>query len=290
MKQGKHWCFTINNPTEEDDKALTTLQEDLETSDCVYLIYGREKGESGTPHYQGFVSFKKRKHLNWVHKLLGGRTHLEGTKGTPKQAAEYCKKEGDYSEFGQLPGGQGKRTDLEDVAKAIREGKNLKEISEDHPAAFLRYGSGVLRYRQLYRPKRIVDQPQILVLWGETGVGKTRRVWEFVNHDELWVHPGGRWFDGYVGQRAVLFDDFDGGWFKLTYLLKLLDRYTFQVPVKGGYTWWNPTWIYITANQHPKEWYINSHDEHKRALMRRLNEFGNIEHVKALPQTHHDTQ
>lgn len=268
--QAKHWCYTINNYTDDDVKRLSERREDV-----TYHIFGYEMGDSGTKHLQGFISFRKRKSFGPTKEILGGKAHLEPAKGTPAQAAEYCKKDGDYVEYGELPGGKGSRTDLREVAEKIKNGVSFRSIAEDHPTTVLRYGSGVLRLKNFYRPKNR-EAPEIHVFWGPTGSGKTKRVWEFTKHDELWVHPGDRWFDGYDGHLAVLFDDFDGGWFKLTYLLKLLDRYIFQVPVKGGYVWWYPKQIYITSNLHPKDWYNNTNKEHVSALLRRLNEFGEI--------------
>lgn len=272
----KHWCFTLNNYTDEDIKRLQSIQE-LDVFQ--YIVFGKERGDSGTPHLQGFVSFKRRKTFRFTQDALGGKAHLERARGTPSQAAAYCKKDGAFEEYGICPGGQGTRTDLLGVATAVKAGTPFKEISEKYPAEVLRYGSGILRLRQYYRPNR-TQPPQIWVFWGKTGTGKTRRVWEFADQEKLYVHPGERWFDGYDQHPAVLFDDFDGSWFKLTYLLKLLDRYLMPVPVKGAYSWWCPNTIYITSNQHPKDWYPNGSSEHKEALMRRLNEFGTIEEVK----------
>lgn len=277
-RQARHWVFTLNNYTDDDEERLCTLGEQRQ-SDCVYLVFGRETGESGTKHLQGYAAFSKRKALGTIKTIISPRAHLEPAQGNPTQASDYCKKDGDYEEFGVLPGGQGKRSDLMQVAKACKEGRSFRSIAEDHPAAVLRYGSGVLRLRQLYRPIRTTP-PEIWVLWGKTGTGKTRRIWEYADTDEMWVHPGDRWFDGYDGHRAVLFDDFDGGWFKLTYLLKLIDRYVFQVPVKGGYTWWAPSIIYFTSNIEPKNWYPNALQEHQNALLRRLRDFGTIQECR----------
>lgn len=272
--QSKHWCFTINNYEEERIARITALEEN---EDVVYCVCGKEVGEQGTKHLQGYISFKKRKALGAVKEFIG-EAHLEPTKGNPKQASTYCKKEGDYVEFGKLPGGRGCRTDLAKVAEEIKKGATIRAIAEEYPGAILRYGGGVLRLKQHYRPNR--DRvPEIHVFWGPTGSGKTKRVWEFAKREELWVHPGDRWFDGYDGHSIVLFDDFDGGWFKLSYLLKLLDRYIFQVPVKGGYVWWCPSHIYITSNLKPQDWYPQAHEEHRQALMRRLNEFGSVLHI-----------
>lgn len=278
MSSGKHWCFTLNNYEETDVDAFTCLGTEL-PSPVVYLVFGRETGEQGTPHLQGFISFSKRKSLAFIKGLLCNRIHAEIAKGTPAQASTYCKKDGDFKEFGTVPGGQGTRTDLQLVAKKIREGTSFREVAEQHPDAVLRYGSGILRLRRLYRPER-PHPPQIWIFWGVTGTGKTRRVWEFADKKELWVHPGDRWFCGYDGHKSVLFDDFDGSWFKLAYLLRLLDRYPMPVPVKGDQTWWCPSTIYITSNLKPSDWYPNGNKDHLNALQRRLDQFGNVVHCE----------
>lgn len=93
-----------------------------------------------------------------------------------------------------------------------------------------------------------------------------------------WVSPlsfddGGRWFDGYVGQPLAIFDEFDGrfgGW-RLAPLLRVIDRYSLLVPVKGGYTWWEPEEIRITTNFHPSEWFdYSERREQYKALRRRV--------------------
>lgn len=270
----KHWCWTLNNYTEDELNSLQALDNEL--PGIKYIVWGKEEGEEKTPHLQGYVAFDKRKTLASTRRLISSRSHCEITKGSPKQAADYCKKDGDYEQYGTLPVGQGARTDLAICADLVKKGTPIREIADICPQTLLRYGSGVQRLKMLYRPERI-GPPELWVLWGRTGTGKTRRVWEFANKDELWVHPGQKWFDGYDGHAAVLFDDFDGSWFKLTYLLKLIDRYVFQVPVKGGHAWWAPKVIYFTSNLNPKEWYPQAHDEHKNALLRRFREFGHIQ-------------
>lgn len=42
--QSKYWCFTINNWTPDDVPEFKNME---------YLVFGREKGEDGTPHLQG---------------------------------------------------------------------------------------------------------------------------------------------------------------------------------------------------------------------------------------------
>ena len=76
----RKWCFTINNYTEEDEQ---NLLDELTPDKVVYAIVGREKGESGTPHLQGYVYFKRRLKMSTAKATLGKTAHLEPARGTP---------------------------------------------------------------------------------------------------------------------------------------------------------------------------------------------------------------
>lgn len=271
-KSARHWCYTINNYTNDDKQALADkATELLESGTIVYLVYGEEVGDSGTPHLQGFVSYAKRATMGGVKKLVGRRAHLEVARGTPSQASEYCKKDGAYTEFGRCPAGAGARSDLTELWTWITEGKSEEEIANAFPGQFLRYQNSIVRSIRKYQPERDW-MPDNYILWGRAGTGKTRFVYD--NHDrkDIYVHPGDCWFDGYEGQEVALFDDFHGGEFKLSYLLKLLDRYPMKVPVKGGFVQWKPRIIYLTSNKDPATWYRNALEEHQAALFRRIKE------------------
>lgn len=111
-----------------------------------------------------------------------------------------------------------------------------------------------------------------MILWGAPGTGKTRHVYDYHNHEKIYKHDGGSWFDGYQAHDVVLFDDFTGSDFKLTYLLKLCDRYPMRVPIKGDFVQFVPRVIYFTSNKDPKEWYIDALPAHQEAFFRRVSE------------------
>ena len=49
--------------------------------------------------------------------------------------------------------------------------------------------------------------PEVWVLWGPSGTGKSRWVaatWP----DAFWKSPESKWWDGYSGQETVVLDDF----------------------------------------------------------------------------------
>jgi len=269
-RSAKHWCFTLNNYTHQDVEALAQKgTESLESGQICYLVIGREIGESGTPHIQGFVSFTGRKTLNAVREFTLHKAHCEQTKGTPQQAADYCKKDNDYQEFGQCPRGAGQRNDLTRIYELIRGGANATDIANQFPSQFIRYRRSILDCIADQAPERNWEC-NVIVLWGRTGTGKTRKVFDAHESKDIYVHPGDAWFNGYEGQDIVLFDDYSGSEFKLSYLLKLLDRYKMKVPVKGGYVQWKPRTIYITSNKDPADWYRNALEEHRNAMFRRI--------------------
>lgn len=141
--QSKGFCFTINNYTEDDEQEVANLGEDERVE---YLVYGREEGEQGTPHLQGFVYFKSKIRWSTVRFLLP-RAHLEQTKGTTEQNIAYCTKDGNYEEFGDRPvSHQGRRSDLDRILEWLDEfiatnqrAPTEREVAMQQPKAFLRY-------------------------------------------------------------------------------------------------------------------------------------------------------
>lgn len=273
MSKAKHWCFTLNNYEQTDIHKLNdfSLHED-----CQYIIYGREVGENGTPHLQGYVCLRSRARLNQLRQYISDRAHFEIARGTPSQAADYCKKDGNYAEFGTIPKQKGTRSDLLAVQERIKQGATRDQIRDEFFNIYAKYPRAIELYiADLQQPREW--ETEVIVFWGKTGKGKTKAVFDFIARDKIYIHPGDQWFDGYNGQPVALFDDFNGSEFKLSYLLKLLDRYPMKVPIKGSYVNWVPKHIFITSNKDPKEWYSGAHEEQRNALFRRIKSIRHFE-------------
>jgi Putative viral replication protein/RNA helicase len=273
----KHWVFTVNNYTDEECTRLRALHSECTSRRVTYLVFGREQGASGTPHLQGYIRLDRKCRLSWLKKEISSRGHFEVSRGSPLQAASYCKKDGDFEEFGELPGGRGARTELDALAGMLADGASLGEIRKTFPGLYIKHRRAIrdeIRERVLPRD----SAPTVKVLWGPTGTGKTRSVYDYHIAESIYKHDGGDWFDGYTGQDVVLFDDFSGSDFKLTYLLKLCDRYPMRVPVKGDFVHFNPKVIYFTSNVDPEEWYKNAIPEHRAAFFRRVSEIVHMDH------------
>lgn len=252
------WVFTLNNWTEEEYAAIRAWTVSK-------AVVGKETGEEGTPHLQGFVRFKRTYRLAALKKLLP-RAHWEPAK--TNDAENYCMKES-FEQWGESK--QGHRTDIEEALSAFKEG-GVKRVADEHPEAILRYGSKWLMLQQLRAEPR-KEPPEVFWIWGPTGTGKTAEVVE--KEADLWISTVDlNWFDGYSGQEAALIDDFRGDMCKFRFLLRLLDRYPLKVPVKGGFTEWVPKRIYITSCKSPEECYsqdVFDKDEKVEQLLRRIS-------------------
>jgi len=89
-KRSRRWCITINNYTEDDWKNCCT-----NTQRFTKWIFGKEIGEGGTPHVQGYIECKHPIDFASISKMFP-RAHFERAKGNLKANYDYCSKEGSY--------------------------------------------------------------------------------------------------------------------------------------------------------------------------------------------------
>ncbi len=271
MARFRNVCFTWNDP-----EGLL----DFDEAKMQYLVYQEEVGATGNYHFQGYCEFKTAMVLNSAKALLGGETvHLERRKGSAAQAAAYAKKldtrvDGPY-EHGE-PKVQGQRLDLEGFKNEVFAGKRKRELIDDYTGIIARYPKFYDTLTQMNRPTRTVDL-QVSLLFGETGLGKTRFVYDlYADSTELFITPlsnGTMWWDTYDSHRYVLIDDFAGAACHMTLstLLRLLDRYPVPVPIKGSHVWWLPGKIFVTTNILPRHWFKwENRGEQYKALARRF--------------------
>lgn len=154
----KNWCFTLNNYTEDDVSRLKNLVST--NSRISYIIFGKEVAETGTPHLQGFVSCKVKTRLINIKDILGSNPHLQPAKKVIASIT-YCKKEGDWVEFGSMSQKAGSRTDIDDFKESVKEGMlNFKDIREKHAEVYAKYPRFCIEYVKDNMPKvKIPDHP-----------------------------------------------------------------------------------------------------------------------------------
>ena len=142
--ESKFWVFTLNNPSEDEEQSVTDF---LSSGNVSYGIFGRETGESGTPHFQGYVILDRSRRLTYLRRHFSDRAHFERRRGSHEEARDYCKKDGDFEEFGEEPASsQGKRTDLDALFEWADQFVNEngrpptpRELARDQPEAYVKF-------------------------------------------------------------------------------------------------------------------------------------------------------
>lgn len=139
--QSRHWVFTVNNWTSADEQRLIALSQ---TAD--YLVFGYEEAASGTRHLQGYIIFNKKKRFTEAKTYLPEGVHLEVKRGSAKQAADYCKKDGVFKEYGIVPSSGGNGGAFARFTEWVTEHYNVhgrapndREIARQFPGLFVRY-------------------------------------------------------------------------------------------------------------------------------------------------------
>lgn len=113
MSSIRNFCFTLNNYTEEE-------VQKIENINCQYMIFGKEVGEEGTPHLQGYCELFKKTRFNTIKKFIP-RAHIEQRYGTQEEAILYCMKSDKEPFIKGEPKKQGERNDLDLVRRIALE-------------------------------------------------------------------------------------------------------------------------------------------------------------------------
>lgn len=164
------FVFTVNNYTDE----IITRIEDSVVSNCSYLVFGKEVGDNGTPHLQGFLKLKSKLTCIQVKNLFGCNPHIEPAKASDDVNKTYCTKQGDYKEYGTCAK-PGKRNDIEKFKAEVKKGTfNVKTLRENHSQVFARYGVFCQSYISDNKPKPVVEAHPLRIWQSELSVTLNR--------------------------------------------------------------------------------------------------------------------
>lgn len=246
-----------------------------------YAVYQREQAKTGREHWQGYIEFDRNMTVKQIQAVLGCNAHVETRKGTREQARNYCMKEetrlfGPF-EHGEWITGQGSRSDVKNMTDMIRKGKSEAYIAEHNPAGYMRMYRGIRELKSVIEPDRYF-KTHVRVNYGTgTGQGKSLNAFYLAEGHETFVMTDkNNWWDGYSGQEFVIWDDFEPSTADRTFMLNIMDRYPFRVPIKGSSRKFTSSYLIITTNHHPWAWYGSDYGEH---IMRRIDIFDNFDQV-----------
>lgn len=89
MSRYRRWRFTLNNPEVETLDALAAHPT------VTFLVYQLEKGEEGTPHFQGYFELSKAVKLVTIKRKYPNcaRMNLGRCNGSQEDNIKYCTKD-----------------------------------------------------------------------------------------------------------------------------------------------------------------------------------------------------
>jgi hypothetical protein len=280
--QAVHWSVTWNNPPADAEERCARLVND-ET--LTHVIAGREIGEEGTPHLQMHLTTSRRLRWDQVRALLPG-IFAAATYSTPANAINYCRKTGNYFEYGESPVAAvqaaneargARQTNIWEEAVALVNAGKFDQLS---PQMQIRHGGILQRMAaQANQAPNNAVQDQIVGVWihGRPGFGKSfaaKQVYAEYYLGTPTDNKAFRWMDGYNQETVMLFDEMTEDIARNSYqwLLNLTDGTTSKFELKGtGSIRVCPAIVMITSNKSIADIWARGTVEHE-AVSRRFLE------------------
>lgn len=221
--------------------------------------------------------------------------HIEKAYGSAKENRDYITKSGKWAqgekaetsvtgsflEFGRLPAEkEEKAPQLYRLLENLREGKTTTEIIDETPNFAFRVRD-IDTLRQTLLAERYAAENRVLqvsYIYGATGTGKTRGIYQKHNpHDIYRVtnYRAGRGisFDGYAGQDVIVFEEFHSQ-IPIEDMLNFLDVYPLSLPARYSDKVACYTNVYLTSNLPLQRQYREAQwnrPETWRAFLRRIH-------------------
>lgn len=271
MARKYNFCFTYNNYDDEGIHRIKSVKSK-------YIVFGKEIGESGTPHLQGFVSFKDARSEKSVRKDFPG-CHITVANGTPGTNRDYCCKgsqpKAEWDDKGKLGPNYGKDADIyeegtvplsnkeaqetrwRDAIAAVSE-ERFDDVPDDLLGRLRDIDYAVSRMCKKRKVEELEEMPVCKWYWGPTGTGKSHRVGvEAPGAYRKDVNT--RQWDDYNGENAIYFEDVDESFAVFGGDLKrIADKYPFTIKqIYKSTEKIRPTAIYVTSNMPPSDIWKN---------------------------------
>lgn len=276
--RAKRWAVTINLGIVAGD----TLPHWEELPEGVtYMFWQRERGsKTQREHLQMYWEYAKRVTSAKQRERFGGFWGV--AQGDVDENKVYCSKEDDRVggpwELGvpaKVTPGPVAGSKRAACFESIRKSGFIETLLQE-PTLICAAGLSVCKEFSFHLLKKTRGNdyrpPQILILFGPTGVGKSALANSFYSKTgsyRLCFHENIVWWDGYYNESVIIMDEFYGQ-IQFTHMLDLLDGYANRVAVKGGFSYLdNKVWI-LTSNSAPWLWWKNLTEEKKAPFYNRI--------------------
>lgn len=269
--------FIVKRPFFKNIEAFREYLTNLEH--YKYSIFQYEKGESGTPHFQGFIIFKIAKRFSTM-KLYFPFGHFEKCRGSSAENREYCSKSetkisGPYEdgEFAE----ERARTDISEFINLVQAGATKKELAKLSSHLYLKERNKIEQiYADTFEDFRCrCRDVDVTYIYGDSGVGKSTYIRRKIGlKNSFFVHEYDHsMFTNYDYEDNLILDEFDGS-IKLQKLNQLLDVMPIEMRGLNCLKYGVYHHVYIISNYKPTELYSeikNNQPKIFQSFMRRLH-------------------
>lgn len=269
----KSWFLTYPRCSLDKEVVLDLLK--AKGKPIVGAVVASELHEDGSPHVHVYLllgdRFNCRNPRFWD---LGSHHGNYQAAKSLEAVIKYIKKDGNYLEFGTLNWEEKLKSRKEHrryLGAKLIGGTPLLEVVQEDPA--LLFGLKKLRedltvWTQLSLKPTDASDVRGIWIWGPPGVGKSRYV--RCQEPSLYLKAQNKWWDGYIGEKAVLIDDFDKQGTCLSHLLKIwADRYACSGEIKGGQVPLVHERFYVTSNYSIDQLFDPRLDQEVNAALKR---------------------
>lgn len=265
--QSRKWSLVINNPLEAGlDHAA--IREILHRFSPAYFCMADEIATTGTYHTHIFLYSPSPMRFSTI-KGRFPTAHIEKAYGSAKDNRDYIRKEGrwaetdkaetsvadTFEEWGDLPSEKEEASpDKYRLLQSLREGMTPLEAVEDNPDRFYHYREIETVRQSILEDtySTIMRQVEVTYLFGASGTGKTRGIFERHNPKSICriTDYGGRngvRFDAYRCQDVLVFEEFHFQ-IPISAMLNYLDVYPIMLPARYNDRVACYTTVYLTSN------------------------------------------
>lgn len=265
--QSRKWSLVINNPLEAGlDHAA--IREILHRFSPAYFCMADEIATTGTYHTHIFLYSPSPMRFGTLKNRFP-TAHLEKAYGSARDNRDYITKSGKWAEtdksetsvsgtfeeWGDLPTEKEEASpDKYRLLQSLREGMTSLEAVEDNPDRFYHYREIETVRQSILEDtySTIMRQVEVTYLFGASGTGKTRGIFERHNPKSIcritdYGGKNGVRFDSYRGQEVLVFEEFHSQ-IPFSAMLNYLDIYPIMLPARYNDRVACYTTVYLTSN------------------------------------------